>query len=190
MPRVKQVTARKDYKDTFTGEAIKKGEKYYKWKFNFSRTVYRSKTVPKPQQLTKSGFQQALYDIQDSIAALTASESIADDLQSIIDEIQSLLDEQQSSLDNMPDRLQESSSSGQLLQERIDGLQNWIDELEGITTDVDEPNEEELKEELTEEEKALPEGEIKTRLEELKNEKLQEGYEEILEEIQNTDPGL
>ncbi len=38
----------------------------------------------------------------------------------------------------MPEQLQESSDSGQTLQDRIDGLESWISELESVDADIDE----------------------------------------------------
>jgi hypothetical protein len=153
--------ARKDNKT----EGIKKGESYYWWQFAFSPKQF-SKTPPTRSQLTRSAFNSTLFAIEDGMGErfkdLTTSEAIQNALDELKLEIEELRDETQGSLDNMPQQLQDADS-GQLLQERIDGLESWISELDSIDTDIDE--------ELTEEEK-------KTRA------------EEIIEEIQNTSAGL
>ena len=74
-----------------------------------------------------------------------------------------LKDEQQEHLDNMPEHLQESSSSGELLSGRIESVDEMIDELEGLDTDIDE----EKDDDETDEEYA-------ERINELKEEKLTE----------------
>jgi hypothetical protein len=138
---------------------VKKGESYYWWKFNFQRTVHISKTAPRRSQLTNSGFLSTYYDLVDNVRNyFTDRDDVQGDLDSYISEIESLRDEQQSSLENMPEHLQENSASGETLRERIDSLENWINELQGVDTDIDE--------ELSEEEK-------------------EERYNEILEEIES-----
>lgn len=152
MPRVHHVKkARKDHRD------IKKGESYYWWKFRYGgrRT---SRIRPTRQQLTQSGFLQNVYDIEDSIGAITTDEDMADQIQQLVDDVQSLSDETQESLDAMPEQLQENSDSGMLLQERIESLEEMVSELESIDVDVDD---------------------------DLKDDEKQERYEQIIEEIQN-----
>lgn len=130
--------ARRNYNDA----GIKKGESYYWWKFNFSKYIHRSKTAPRRSQLTQSGFLAQLYDIEDNISDMSVEnyscgDDIRSDLDSFIGDIQSLLDECQNNLDNMPEHLQESSSSGETLRERIDALEGWISELESINCDFE-----------------------------------------------------
>lgn len=135
MPRVHTVKkARKDY----PASGIRRGDTYYHWKFRYGG-LRRSKTYPKPQQLTQSEFMITMYDIQETIANLVAesAEDLATQRDDIAGEIQSLLDETQERLDNMPEHLQESSASGELLTKRIEALENWISELEDIETEID-----------------------------------------------------
>ena len=125
--------ARKDYPE----HEIKKGEPYYWWKFNFSKVRHFSKVHLHPTrvQLTNPGFLQAVYVIEDRICELQFActwYSIEGDIEDIISEIESLKDECEERLNNIPEALQELSSSGQMLQERIEGLENWVSELEGI----------------------------------------------------------
>lgn len=145
MPRVHTVKkARKNYPDS----KIKKGDTYYWWKFRFGGKI-KSKTYPRRSQLTQSGFLQTLYELQDNMSF--DRENIEDDRDSLVGELESLRDECQDSLDNMPEHLQESSSSGELLQERIDALEEWISELENVDIDIDEDLAEKEKESRTDE---------------------------------------
>ena len=127
MPRVHHVRkARKSY----SNDGIEKGDSYYWWQFAFGRKI-RSKTKPVRSQLTQSGFLSNLYDLQDGLAnRFTDIYAIADDKQNLYDELEGMKQECEDSLENMPEGLRETSSSGELLQERIDALEEWLDELE------------------------------------------------------------
>lgn len=118
---------------------IKVGDSYYWWKFRFGGK-HVSKTAPTRSQLTQSGFLSSLYEIEDRISDSVCETK--DDFDSFKEEltgdIENLKDECQDSLDNMPEHSQESSSSGELLRERIDGLESWISEIESIEVDWDE----------------------------------------------------
>lgn len=155
MPRVHKVEhARKDYPDA----GIEKGDTYYYWSFRYGGKRM-SKTYPKPSQLTQSPFLIEFYSIQEEINALADPE----DLDDILSRIDNLRDECQDSLDNMPEALQDTSESGMLLQERIDALESWYDELESIDRETDE---------------------------ELSEDEIEERREEMLEEIRSCDSGL
>lgn len=137
MPRLHFVkAARKD------NPVAKKGEPYYWWQFAFGPKRY-SKTQPSRSQLTQSDFLGQLYDIEDRIAALGGYECSSDlesDLEGIISDIRTLADEQDEKLQNMPESLQ-SSPSGEMLQERYDGMNSWADELESIDLEYDSEDE-------------------------------------------------
>ena len=121
MPRVHFVKkARKDHPG-----GIKKGDSYYHWKFRYS-SIRRSKARPRPSQLTQSAFLGQWYEVQEEIEATSESIEVA------IETAEELLETCQESLDNMPYHLQDSSSSGELLQERIDGLEDWLSEAQGV----------------------------------------------------------
>lgn len=149
-------SARKEYKDSFTGETINIGESYYWWAFRYQpRRI--SKTPPKPSQLTQSEFLQTVYGIQEEIEDLVVSDTIIDQLNHIKEEIESLKGETDGKLSNIPDNLQNSSTT-ELLQSRVDLLQEWYDNLDGIDTDIDDG---------------------------LNKEEKEKRYQEILEEIQS-----
>lgn len=134
MPRVHFVkSARKDHPG-----GIKKGESYYWWKFRYGprRT---SKTKPRRSQLTQSGFLAELWDLEDEIAEMEeANEATIDE---IIDRINSLSEQCEDSLSAMPDHLQDTSESGMMLQERIDALEEWSNELQSFDLDEIDPSE-------------------------------------------------
>lgn len=108
---------------------IEVGDKYYYWGFQFGPMHY-SKTYPKPWQLTQSPFLQTLYQLQHRVETTED----ADDRDDIVAEIEALRDECESSLENIPESLK-YAPSGELLQERIDALEQWISELEQIDTE-------------------------------------------------------
>lgn len=86
------------------------------------------------------------------------------EIESLIADLEMLMEECQESLDAMPESLQESSSSGELLAERIEGIEGWISELQSIDLEMpeEEPDDDEVEEHL----------------------------ENIKEEIINTNPGI
>lgn len=200
--------SRKEQKDTTTGQMIPVGSSYYWWQFAFGRKNI-SLTQPKPQQLTQSAYDSTIMDIQDALGELTT-----DDLESQVGDITSQIEELKSDcedkLSNMPENLQESSSSGQLLQERIDALESWLSDIQGVDLSVDE---DEIREEVTEEfkneleEELAPEEEAadgtqvatpeqiaagleakKDEIEQAVQEKVEEKANEIVEEIQGFSP--
>jgi hypothetical protein len=146
MPRVHTVKARKDYPN----EGIKKGDTYYKWSKRvggpYSRGVtYRSKTYPKPQQLTSSDYLIGVYDAQDAISNIDvpnkedgttpdldgAAESIKSEIENVVSDLETLRDETQEKFDNMPEGLQQGDT-GQLLEERVSNVDDWINELQAL----------------------------------------------------------
>ena len=140
MPRVHFVKkARKD------NPACKAGESYFWWKFRFGGKQF-SKTRPRRSQLTQSGFLSQLYEIEDALSGYAWDGDPEAFTQEMSSQLEDLKCECEDSLQNMPEHLQESSSSGELLQERIDGLDEMIQELEAIDTEIDSDLSEEKKE--------------------------------------------
>lgn len=131
MPKVTFVKkARKDYPPN-----IKKGEPYYHWAFmcgGRGGPVIRSAKKPKRSQLTQSAFKSQLYGIQDGASEATPStEDLEGERDSIRDELDSLKGECEGNLENMPDGLKEGDT-GQMLQTRIDSLEEAISALENV----------------------------------------------------------
>jgi hypothetical protein len=165
MPRAHHIKAAKDY----PAEGITKGSMYYKWKIKTgprSGHVYRSNTPPKPQQLTTSSYKINVYGIQDSISELvhfsdvSGLEGAVEDIKSSIDD---LISEVQGNLDNMPEGLQQGDT-GQMLQERIDALQQWADEFDSLDFSWDEADEGDASAEL---DNGASEDQIREKLEEM-----------------------
>jgi hypothetical protein len=183
MAKVNHVkSARKDYPEA----GIKKGESYYWWEFRFGGT-HRSKTPPKPSQLTQSEFLSTLYSAKERMEAIdTSNYETVSDLESEIEEIRSdleqLKDDTQEKLDNMPEGLQQGDT-GQLLQERIDNLDGLISELEGI--DFQEPDSEEDTKENNQKEEGETDEAYAERIEQLMRDQLLERLQEIVDEANN-----
>ena len=154
MPRVHFVKkARKDYPEA----GIKKGESYYWWKFRYGG-LHRSKTKPKPSQLTQSDFLSQVYEIEERIQEIDIDDDFQAEIDDIVSELEMLRDETEDKLNNMPEQLQDTSEAGILLQDRIDALDDWISDLESVDISIDE---------------------------DLSEEELQDRVDEILEEIQS-----
>jgi len=138
---------RKDYPEY----DIKKGDSYYWWQFRNSPKM-KSKIRPKRSQLTQSSFLGQIYDILDSDyfpeeTSIKNLEELRDNLITLLEELKDKCEE---SLDNMPEHLQDSSSTGELLQERIDNLEDWMSNLESVDFELDEELDEEEKKDIIE----------------------------------------
>jgi hypothetical protein len=124
--------ARKDYPEA----GIKKGESYYWWSFRFGGK-HKSKYRPKPSQLTQSEFMSAYLSIQEQIEEWDPDQCTPDDfISGLIGDIDNLKGETEDKLSNMPEGLQEGDT-GQLMQERIDSLEEWQNSIESIDVEAD-----------------------------------------------------
>lgn len=143
MPRVHYIKkARKD------NPCCKAGESYYFWEFRYGGKRY-SKTRPRQSQLTQSAYYGALYSLQEQIEDYSVH--TADDLETLVDDARSgleeLRDEQEEKIQNMSEHGLEYTPSGELVQERLDALENAISEIENIDLQADEDfNDEEMQE--------------------------------------------
>lgn len=130
MPRVYSVKkARKD------NPAVEKGQPYFWWKFRYGPKQY-SATYPRPSQLTQSPFLSQALELAERIE----DHGLGEDMAGEVDELRSMCEE---SLDNMPDGLRDSSPTGELLQERIDAM----DEAESVFDNIEWDEEEEADDE-------------------------------------------
>lgn len=132
---------------------VKKGETYYWWQFAYSAKQI-SLSRPKNSQLTRSGYQAAIFDLQDRIQGLlqiSEPDDFLSEVEDIKSELESLRDEQEEKKSNMPESLQESGS-GELLQERYDSLDSAIGEFDSIDTDYNELEDSDKEEGETDEE--------------------------------------
>lgn len=119
---------------------VKKGQKYYTWTMYGCRPSIQL-TAPTRQQLTGSDFLCQVYDLEDRLTSLRDGgyedvEDLQDAVDEIVSEIRSLADEQDEKRNNMPEQLQDSGS-GETLQNRYDSLNEWADNIEGVSIDFD-----------------------------------------------------
>lgn len=153
---------------------INVGESYYHWALHMGPKQF-SKEAPKPSQLTGSAFLSQVYSITERMEDFTAEE--VSDVESfrdeIVSELEEMRDECQEKLDNMPEQLQ-YASSGETLQNRIDSLEEMISNLEGL-------NFEEIDEFVYDEDDELPEEAQKDVWEFDKEEKIEEYLSELRE---------
>jgi len=167
MPRVHFVKAART-----DNAVVKAGESYYWWKFRRGGKRL-SKTRPKRSQLTQSEFYSRMYDIEDDvIGAAVADDSLPGVIADVVSQLEELRDEQEEKRQNMPDALQDSDS-GNMLQERYDGLDSAISEFEQIDTD-DAPTEVADLDEDDREEDETDEDFLARKAEEYWQEKLEE----------------
>ena len=168
--------ARKDYPDF----GIKKGDSYWYWEFAFGPT-YKSKTRPKPSQLTRSEFLSTYLSIGETLDAALQAAACSDDIQHVIDDAKSSIDElrddTQGKLDNMPQQLQDADT-GQLLQERIDQLDQWLSDLDSVDLSTLQDLESEEKDE------------IKDKKAEDTSDDVEEVLTTVKDEIFGVDPGI
>jgi len=120
MPQVHHVNkSRKEF------PGVPKGSEYWWWKFAFGPTV-RSLKPPQPWQLTRSEFLSEYLRIAGDTAT---SISDWDGVQDLVSELENLRDETQDKLNNMT---AESGPTVELLEARVEGLDEWIDHIEDV----------------------------------------------------------
>lgn len=139
MATLKEQKARKDYKCSECEAKIKKGDTYLRFSISrFDKLEPRCLNCrPKPSEMTQSDFLSRVYGIGESLEKLDPTEDLEETVSGIISELEELRDETQDKHDNMPDQLQESGT-GELLQNRVESIEEMISELEGIDIEVDE----------------------------------------------------
>lgn len=142
------------------------GDEYYWWKFRFGGK-HVSKTYPCRSQLTQSDFLATLWDAQDACSSAVAEAKDEGDFEAAVEELkgelETLRDECEEKRSNLPESLQDVGS-GEMLQNRYDQLEEYINNLEGISYS-------ELEDAETETEREA-------------------ARENIVGEIENADPGV
>jgi hypothetical protein len=159
------------------------GEPYYWWKFRHGGKHY-SKEPPKRSQLTQSEFYSRMYDLEDEVIGnAEADDSLPGVRDDVVSQLEELRDECEEKRDNMPESLQDSDS-GNMLQERYDGLDSAIQEFEAL--ELDEPDEAEFEQEWEAENEDNDEGEEPDESrEDFIIRKVGEYWQEKLEEFQS-----
>ena len=133
MAKIEKPKARKEYKCSKCGGIIKIGETYLKGTpFRRSPVIRCIKCGLRSWELSSSDYVQGVGRVCDCWEEDYGCDE--DTAQSIADELDSIKDQCEGSLENMPEGLQEGDT-GQLLQERIDNLDEAISELEAIDYD-------------------------------------------------------
>lgn len=145
--------ARKDIE----GTDIKKGDSYYHWSPGFRGPKRYSKTPPRASQLTNNDFLCAVYSVEEEIEdykvgedlkpkdALAAIAEIESSIETWKGQVEEAMEEYQGRYDELPQGFQDGDT-GQLMLERIEQAQSFIDELDAL--DVSEPDEAEAVERL------------------------------------------
>jgi hypothetical protein len=134
MPRVHELKAAKDYPE----HGIKKGDTYYKWAFRYGGE-HKSKTRPRPSQLTQSKMSAAYAAqeaMEDAIGEAACPQDIVDALSECAGSVREVADEYRSSLDDMGEALA-SGPTGQEMEEKADALEAYADELESAGSDIE-----------------------------------------------------
>jgi chromosome segregation ATPase len=125
-------------------EPIKAGDKYYEWKHRHAPPSRQHTSHGQPRQSElctgkMSGVYAAIEGLEDTIAEARKTNDITglvDALNTAAEEVDTVKEEYQSGLDNMPEPLQQSSS-GDAIQEKIDGLEEFKDALENAAQEVE-----------------------------------------------------
>jgi len=128
-------------------EGIKKGEAYYWWKSRrtvgnrYVSTKHRSKTRPKPSQLTQSPFLKEVYALRESVESFKtwqgeSGDELAWPRDNWVATAGGIVCDERDKLDNQPKSIQ-GGEQGRLFEERIEKLQQFIDALDAIDCDGD-----------------------------------------------------
>ena len=126
---------------------IEVGDSYWWWEFRFGGK-HVSKTKPRASQLTGSAFLSQVYAAHETLEDCAADrEELRCCIEGVCNDLESLKDETQGSLDNMPESLQQGPT-GELLQDRVDELDNYISELQSVDCDDETTDPDDLKQEI------------------------------------------
>ena len=156
MPRVstkKKNSAGLPYDCCRCSNKITAGNQYYEWSFRYGGTYRQhvSHGNPKQSQLTQSKLSGAYAAIESAEEAVGTAESVEDlifALEECASEIDGVADEYQDSFDAIPENLQQGSPA-QEMQEKIEALQSFSEELNSAAGDLEEFDEEETVREAT-----------------------------------------
>ena len=154
MAKLTRQKARKEYECCKCKNTISKGEIYQKITEMYSKPkIVCNNCGVSRSELTSSEYLAWLYDLQDTFRFFSSDE---------VDELIGNLEDQKSELEdklcNIPDQFQDGEPAS-ILQERIDGLEEAISQLEQLdfneNEDGEEPSEEEIQSLLEEAEQIL-----------------------------------
>lgn len=136
MARVEQKTAAKDYPDA----GIVKGDTYYSWQL-YKQPVRRSKTRPRPSQLTGSAKLSAAYAVQealqDALDTATTPEDVVNALDDAATVTREVADEYQESADNMRDAFPNGSPTIEECEEKAAALEQFAGECDDAKASIE-----------------------------------------------------
>lgn len=126
-------------------QPIKAGEQYYEWKHRHAPPSRQHQTHGGPRQSElctgkMSGVYAAIAAAEDAMGEAhktNDASGLTEILNTCAQEVEQVKDEYQQGLDNMPESLQ-SSSSGDAIQEKIDGLEQFQDALESAASECED----------------------------------------------------
>lgn len=130
---------------------IEVGEAYYWWQFYKRGKNIRCGTCrPQAHELINSPYGSAICELQNRDFTRDSAEDYESLRDELVDELENLKSEQEEKKQSMPEQLQETSSSAEMLQERYDNLESVIDELQSLSFALDnsEDNEDGEQEQL------------------------------------------
>jgi hypothetical protein len=151
MPKVRtkvKAKAGKEYVCVHCRQKIEPGEQYMEWKFRYggTRRQHASHGSPKPSQLTQSkmsGAYAAIEAAQEAVDAAGEVSEVREAMEECREGIEGVREEYQESFDSIPENLQ-SGAVGESIQEKITGLEDFMNELEAVDIeDHEDPEPEE-----------------------------------------------
>ena len=149
MAKIKKIEkARGEYKCSKCGDTIHKGDSYLRGeRFRLKPLIRCVKCGIKSYELSQSDYVRTVGEICEE---WRETYGIGEDTPtSICEELENLRDDLQERLDNMPENLRDTSEAGETLQNRIDNLEDVISQLENMSyEDFEGEAEENAKDEL------------------------------------------
>ena len=138
MPKVAtkvKSTRGEEYRCNGCSEKIVAGQQYYEWSFFRSKPTRRhaSHGYPKGSMLCEgkmSGAMAACESLEEALGGLETPEDIAQEVQTCMDSMQEVIDEYEEAINNFPNSEEQN-------RERIDQIQNCIDELDSARGEIE-----------------------------------------------------
>lgn len=187
MARVERHVARKEKTCSKCHKTIEVGQEYLCGTPYKRPTVYRCVSCGlKSWELSGSEYIKGIANIVENWETdyPIDVDGNEDFISNIADDLESIKDDCEGALDNMPDNLRESSETGELLQNRIDQLEEAIDALNGIDySSMEEDAKSEAESSVDEPDRDDYEtGEEYNEAKELYDEEFEESWKNTLEE--------
>ena len=130
---------------------VSKGEPYYYMIFRMGATPTRKfgfakkvlfKNYPKASEMTMNAYKSAIRSIREEFSSEDFyRDSWEDSVSTITNRLEEIKNTAEESYYNMPDHLAESSSSGELLRERMETAEANIDTIESLDLEDLNPSE-------------------------------------------------